>query len=167
MRQLEHSEIVNQKHKKNIVIICDRVDDKRNMGMVFRLADAFGVNEIIFYGEEKLKVDGKIRKVSRSSSDIIKYQQVQSLSELTAWIKNENFELIILDKCDASKALSSINWTNRTNVALVIGHERNGVSQEIMDLSEVAVHIPMYGRNSSMNVVNALAIGLYELTRQA
>ena len=45
-----------------------------------------------------------------------------------------------------------------------MGSERNGI--ENVDLVDYTISIPMYGRNSSMNVVHSLAIMLYEVTNQ-
>jgi tRNA G18 (ribose-2'-O)-methylase SpoU len=48
-------------------------------------------------------------------------------------------------------------------MALVVGSEINGVSAEILNISNQIVHINMYGKNSSMNVVQATSIALYEI----
>jgi len=52
------------------------------------------------------------------------------------------------------------------SVALVIGDENSGISEEILSQCKKQVHITMFGKNSSMNVSQAAAIALYELTKQ-
>jgi len=50
--------------------------------------------------------------------------------------------------------------------SIVVGNERQGISQELLDICSAAIHVPMYGGNGSMNVAHALAIALYEWRRQ-
>ena len=55
-------------------------------------------------------------------------------------------------------------FKNYEKIVLILGSERNGI--EDINLMDYTVSIPMYGRNSSMNVIHSLAIMLYEVTRQ-
>ena len=48
-------------------------------------------------------------------------------------------------------------------MALVVGHETNGVSPEALDFADVIVEIPMFGVNKSLNVHVAASIVLYKL----
>ena len=48
----------------------------------------------------------------------------------------------------------------------MIGDENHGVSASILGECDAVVHIEMYGQNSSMNVVQATSIALYEFTRK-
>ena len=50
-------------------------------------------------------------------------------------------------------------------VALVVGHETDGVSQEVMDASDYIAELPMWGINISLNVMVSLGIMLYEVMR--
>ena len=49
---------------------------------------------------------------------------------------------------------------------LVIGDENFGVSDNILSISDAIIHIDMFGQNSSMNVVQATSIALYQITKQ-
>ncbi len=51
-------------------------------------------------------------------------------------------------------------------VALIVGHETTGVSQEVLDVCDAIVELPMHGVNISLNVMVSLAITLYEVLRQ-
>jgi len=51
-------------------------------------------------------------------------------------------------------------------ITLVLGDESFGVSESILDQMNAVVHINMFGTNSSMNVVQATSIALYEITKQ-
>jgi tRNA G18 (ribose-2'-O)-methylase SpoU len=51
-------------------------------------------------------------------------------------------------------------------MALIIGNENFGLSKTVLDQCHDVLHIEMYGQNSSMNVVQATSIALYELCKQ-
>jgi len=55
---------------------------------------------------------------------------------------------------------------HQTPLALIIGDENHGISEAVLNQSDNVIHIDMFGQNSSMNVVQATSIALYEITKQ-
>ncbi|MEE9373324.1 MAG: TrmH family RNA methyltransferase [Saprospiraceae bacterium] len=165
MKQLLHSEIKNLTHSKELIVICDHIQDKKNIGMIFRIADAFGVKKIVLINEEKKEIDQRLRRISRATLDIIPHLLIGDIHEYIEKLKKEKYHILALEKCDDSMAIYEKDWVVYRKIAMIIGHENNGVSPRILDSIDSAVHISMYGKNSSMNVVNALAVGLYEVTK--
>lgn len=74
--------------------------------------------------------------------------------------------VISVELCDESVPLRDFDARAFDGVALLVGNERAGVSQTALDLSKAAVHIDMFGNNSSLNVATALAIALYGVTEK-
>ena len=62
--------------------------------------------------------------------------------------------------------MHTFEFKQKSPIAIVIGDENFGVSESILKISDDIIHIDMYGHNSSMNVVQATNIALYELTKQ-
>ena len=65
---------------------------------------------------------------------------------------------------DKSIDIQNFNFKNHKKIVLLLGSERNGI--ENIDHIDYSISIPMYGRNSSMNVIHSLGIALYEVTNQ-
>lgn len=65
---------------------------------------------------------------------------------------------------DKSINIQDFDFQNHKKIALLLGSERGGIQD--INLLDASVAIPMYGRNSSMNVVHSMAITLYEVTNQ-
>ena len=65
---------------------------------------------------------------------------------------------------DKSIDIQNFNFKNHKKIVLLLGSERNGI--ENIDQIDYSISIPMYGRNSSMNVIHSLGIALYEVTNQ-
>ena len=55
---------------------------------------------------------------------------------------------------------------NTDKICLIVGSENAGVSQDLLNISDYTIHIPMFGQNSSMNVATACAIAVFELARK-
>ena len=65
-----------------------------------------------------------------------------------------------------SIALHELVVAPADRICLIVGAENAGVCQALLDASDVTVHIPMRGHNSSMNVANACAIAAYDIGRR-
>jgi len=65
-----------------------------------------------------------------------------------------------------SQELNQFILTTKQPIAIILGDENFGISEDILNIVDAVVHINMYGNNSSMNVAQATSISLYELTKQ-
>lgn len=134
-----------------------------NIAAVYRLADAAGCDTIYMLAEKAEHLDQKtLQRVSRSTANSIKTISL-TLEELqqrhTKWPPLIAIEI-------TSKSTSILDTQLPEQCVLVIGHEKQGVPEQVLRLCKQAVHIPMYGINGSMNVSHALAIVLFEWHRQ-
>ncbi|MEO6175924.1 MAG: TrmH family RNA methyltransferase [Flavobacterium circumlabens] len=162
--QLTHSE--NQFERKTfpITLVCDHIYFQQNIGSLFRIGEAFGVENIIFLGKDIPLTPRKINKTSRSTHLHVPHTIIEETTELTAYLIENNFEIIALEIASNSKPLKELILPENKKIALLIGSEVDGVSDELLKISHQIVHINMFGNNSSMNVVQAASIALYEIT---
>lgn len=162
--QLTHEE--NQFERKTfpITLVCDHIYFQQNIGSLFRISEAFGVENIIFLGKDIPLTPRKINKTSRSTHLHVPHQIVEETSELIEYLQQNNFEIIALEITSNSKPLKEVVIPENKKTALVIGSEINGISDELLQICNQVVHINMFGQNSSMNVVQAASIALYEIT---
>ncbi len=164
-KQLNHDEVILNKYSLPIYVVCDSIRSPENAGMIFRISEAFGVQKI-YFSETSPKTDNtRLKRAARNTQHSIRYEYSENLKDVLNQIKKDGFELIGIEITNTSKAINKISFSSHKKIALVIGAEKNGISDEILNLLDYCVHIPMYGKNSSMNVVNALAISLYEVRR--
>lgn len=92
------------------------------------------------------------------------HSTIEDYNELESYLTDNNFEIIALEITSNSKPLKEVMISFDKKIALLIGSEINGISEELLKLSDQIVHINMFGKNSSMNVVQAASIALYEIT---
>ncbi|EJL65769.1 TrmH family RNA methyltransferase [Flavobacterium sp. CF136] len=162
--QLTHEE--NQFERKTfpITLVCDHIYFQQNIGSLFRISEAFGVENIIFLGKDIPLTPRKINKTSRSTHLYVPHQIIEETSELITYLLENKFEIIALEITNNSKPLKEIIIPENKKIAVLIGSEINGVSDELLKISNQIVHINMFGKNSSMNVSQATSVILYELT---
>ncbi|MEO8239138.1 MAG: TrmH family RNA methyltransferase [Flavobacterium sp.] len=162
--QLTHEE--NQFERKTfpITLVCDHICFQQNIGSLFRISEAFGIENIIFLGKNIPFTPRKINKTSRSTHLHVPHQIIEETSELITYLLENKFEIIALEITNNSKPLKEVIIPENKKIAVLIGSEINGVSDELLKISNQIVHINMFGKNSSMNVSHATSIILYELT---
>ncbi|WP_298894669.1 TrmH family RNA methyltransferase [uncultured Psychroserpens sp.] len=163
--QLDHYSTHFNKRNFPITLVCEHVTNAPNIGSLFRTADAFGIEQIIFCGEH-IPLGRKMMKTSRATEKSVKYEVKANASDVVLSLKNSGYFIVALEITTNSKALVDYIFPKDTPIALVIGDENFGVSEAILNTCDATIHIDMYGQNSSMNVVQATSITLYEITRQ-
>ena len=136
-----------------------------NVGSLIRTADAFGVKKIIF-GSGPVKMNKQTWNASRATEKVVDFKQVENtLCEIKNY-KKAGYRVIALEITDESVPLNKLKNDTNQHTVLIVGSERHGMTKELLDLSDEVYHIEMYGQNSSMNVVQATSIALYEITNK-
>lgn len=165
MEQLTHYNTNFKKRIFPITLVCENVTNAPNIGSLFRIADAFGVEKLILCGEY-IPIGKKMTKTSRATEKAVNFEIKDKASDVVENLKKEGYSIISLEITNNSHPIHSFKFSNEYPIALVIGDENFGVSEDILKLSDSIIHIDMFGQNSSMNVVQATNIALYEITKQ-
>ena len=165
--QLSHNEIlqnISEKSKSNIksVILTDGINDVGNLGMIFRIADALKIDKIYLYN---LKPDFNyklLKKKSRFTSEIVSFEIIKTFEEIQKL--KENYFFVIIDKTNKSIDYSKYSYPEK-DICFVFGSENYGVSPEIIKIGNISLHLPMFGKNTSINVATAASVVLYDYYR--
>ena len=165
-RQLDHHENINDNNKYPVSILLDNITNQINVGSIFRLCDALGVEKVYLCGESILPPHRLIKKASRSAEKYIDFENEENAIDTINELKNDGYTIIALEITTMSKSIKTFNFSCLEKICVVVGCEQHGVQQDILDIVDYSVHIPMYGNNSSMNLSNAVSIALYEVTKQ-
>ncbi len=137
-----------------------------NVGALFRLADALGVEHLHLSGATPLPPDPKIRKASRSAERFVPFSHAAEPLAVVAELQAAGYRIVSLELTTMSVDLAALPVAPGDRLCLVVGAEDAGVAQALLDASDATVHIPMRGHNSSMNVATACAIATYDIARR-
>ena len=165
MRQLEHHEVKTLQHNRHIVVIVEDVISPENVGMIFRICEAMGVSMIYLVGNTPTLPNKKITKTARTTEKKIPTEYFQSTSALVQILSQKNYEFFALEVTDKSKKLADVDFSICDKIAIIIGSETSGIRKETLQILDKGIMIPMFGKNTSINVVTALSIALYEIVR--
>jgi tRNA G18 (ribose-2'-O)-methylase SpoU len=156
-----------KKLKKNpIYIVLDNVLDTYNIGAIFRLAEAVAAEKIIICGESETPPNTRIKKASINTTEWVEWEYFESAKGAISHLRNtiDGIQIVSIELDDKAQNYDGAKY--KFPIALVVGHETNGVSKEVLDTSDLIVQLPMFGVNISLNVMVSLGIVLYEVVEK-
>ncbi len=155
--------------KTNLILILDNIRSVHNVGSIFRTADGAGVSKIFLCGTTPSPIDrfGRKRndfaKVSLGAEESVEWKYFETTQEAVFFAKEKGSEIVSLEQ--DSRSVSYGEYVPKENVALVLGTEVSGLGEEIKNLSDVIIEIPMRGKKESLNVSVASGVAMYEILK--
>lgn len=143
------------------VLIADSFSTPANVGSIIRLAANLGAKKVIVLNGEHLR-DSKVKKTAGAALDHVEviYSDGERLKDL---IPND-FTLCALETVEGAQSIFDVNLPSK--MALVLGNEKYGVSDEVLAKCDESYFVPMPGVIKSMNVSHAATVCLFEWYRQ-
>ncbi len=166
MQQSDHQAHSKSHQKYPLCFILNDIQLLANVGGVFRLADALGVERLYLTGDTASVSHPKFKKVARSTEQHVPYSIEKNALDVMHQLQGQGYRIFSLELTTHSVPLNELMVEADDKVCLLLGAENTGVAQALLDAAELAVHIPMLGNNSSMNVVTASAIAAYCISQQ-
>lgn len=152
--------------KRNpIYIILDNVLDTYNVGAIFRLADAVAAEKVILCGATEIPPHTRIKKASINTTEWVPWEYAETALKAIRKLKSQNEKLKVYAVEQSSKSAPYDKVQYLFPAALVVGHETTGVSKEVLGIADQIVEIPMWGINTSLNVMVSLGIVLFEVMK--
>lgn len=158
-----------------IIVIAHNIRSTHNVGSIFRTCEGFGVRRLILSGytpypatpgDKRLphiaeKLTAQIHKTALGAEMLVpfEHQDTPDLGTLAL----AGYELIALEQTATSVQLRDYRPSQK--IALLLGEEVHGITQELLAQCRTAVEIPMKGSKESFNVSVATGIALYQLTQ--
>ena len=164
MKQLSHYYIKNQQKQFPITIVCDAIRTPENIGMCFRVSESFGVSKIYLHENSPAVTNSIVKRTARNTIKQLEYNTYANFEKTIQQLKDEGNTIIGIEITDKSIDIQNFNFKNHKKIVLLLGSERNGIGN--INLLDYSIAIPMFGQNSSMNVIHSLSIALYEVTNQ-
>jgi len=165
-KQLNHDHHEASTTRYPVCFLAHDISLPGNVGSLFRMADALGVEKIYLSGATPVPPNRKIKKTSRSTENHVPYYYEKNPLELIQQLKSSGHTIISLEITSSSIDISNLSVLGTEKVCLILGSENAGVDQRLLDVSDKTVHIPMLGKNSSMNIITACSIATFEITRK-
>lgn len=140
-------------------VILDNLSDPGNVGTIIRTADAAGFTGVIFSKKSVDLYNPKVQRAMQGSQFHITILQEDSLIDTITNFKSFDIPVYasVLDK----QAKKMADFKPVSQLALIIGNEAHGISDEIAGLADEKIYIPIYGKAESLNAAVAAGIMIY------
>lgn len=144
----------------NVSVVLENIYDRGNASAVMRSQEAFGFARVeVIEGGERFK---NANRVSSGAEKWLRMRKWNNTSDCCKKLKEEGFQICVTS-LHASKPIDEVDWTRPT--ALVLGNEKEGVSQEVLEQADERIIIPMVGFVQSLNISVAGAVSLYHVSQ--
>lgn len=145
------------------MVVLENIHDPHNVSAIFRTCDAVGIPKVsLVYTIEKFPKIGK--KSSASAFKWVEKEKYKSIENCYSELRKDGFKIYASSISEDSRSIYELDLSQK--VAIVLGNEHRGVSEEASHLADERIMIPMFGMVQSLNVSVAAAIILYEAARQ-
>lgn len=166
-KQLSHHEFARTRQRFPLRLIADDVQRPANVGALFRIADAFGIERLYLSGRSVLPPHPKLAAAARHAERAVAWEHRESAAALVRELRAEGHLIVSLEITADSVDIRQLQLPTGIPVCLLVGSEQHGVRAGLLELSDHVVHIPMFGQNSSLNVAAACSIAVFELIRMS
>lgn len=154
---------IYEQGKIPFLLILDRVSDVRNFGAIARTAECVGADAIIVPQKGSASVNADAVKTSAGALYNIPVCKEVSLKKTIEFLRDSGIRIV----CATEKTSDFIYKADfKSPVAIVMGSEEDGISDDILRISDENVKLPMTGKTSSLNVSVACGVFLFEAVRQ-
>ena len=144
-------------------LLLDGIEDPRNFGAILRVADAAGVNGVIFQSHRSAGITPVVAKASAGALEHVNMVEVVNIKH--AMEKMKELDIVLIGAEAGSK---TTHWEidMKVPLAFVVGSEGQGLRKTVLEKCDYVVSLPMAGTVNSLNVSVATGILLYEVMRQ-
>ena len=133
-----------------LVFVLDNLRSLSNVGSVFRTADSLGLKELCLCGFTGQPPNREIEKTALGATDSVSWRYFESILDCLKQLRTEGYHLAALEQTTGSTLLHRFNPEGP--LAIVLGNEIAGVSEEALALVDEVVEIPQFGMKHSLNV---------------
>ncbi len=145
------------------IVVLDGITDVRNFGAIARTCECAGVDAIVIPEHGSVSVQADAVKTSAGALLHMPVCRERNTVSAVRLLKDSGYKVVaVTEKADINYTLTDYTCP----VALVMGSEDTGISDEVIKLCDTFVSIPMFGHIGSLNVSVAAGVLMYEVVRQ-
>lgn len=155
--------VAEKKGEAPFVIVCDEVNDPRNLGAIIRSAECAGAHGVIIPKRRSAGLTAIVGKASAGAAEHMAIARVPNIPAVLKELKDKGL-WVYGAAAGGSNGLWDTDFTGA--MALVIGSEGDGIGRLVRENCDFIVNIPMVGKINSLNASAAASVIMYEVLRQ-
>jgi len=151
------------KRKKEIYLIAQNIRSLYNVGSLFRTCDAFKVEKIYLCGYTGTPPRNQISKTALGAEESVEWEKCQQTLALVKKLKRDGVNVVALETSKKSKSI--LKFKPKFPLALIVGHEVEGIKKNILNQADEIIEISMQGTKESLNVSVATGVALFQIDK--
>ena len=144
-----------------IIAIVENIRSMHNVGSIFRSSDGARIEELLLTGFTPLPPRPEITKTALGSTESVPWKYVKNSKEKINELKQKGYTIYTIEQTTKSRIYTEVKY--KFPACLIMGNEVDGISDEIIELADYSVEIPMLGVKHSLNVSVAYGIMVYDM----
>lgn len=141
--------------------LLDNIRSTWNVGSIFRTSDGAGIQKLYLCGITATPENPKVRKTALGAEQFVIWEKYNNAVDLIKVLKTNGKKLWVLEDLPQAQQLFSLDLIpTDLPVVLIVGNEVSGVDPGIVELCDMVISIPMYGKKQSYNVAVAYGIAI-------
>ena len=152
-------------NSRDIVVVLPSIRSTHNTGSFFRTGDAVGVTKIVMCGITATPPHPHLLKVSLGAEESVPWEYIEDPLVAIQQLRKNGYTIIGVEQTDTSTDYRTAEYPDK--VAVLFGHEVDGLALELQQECDLLVELPMNGMKESLNVSVAGGVILYHLLRAA
>ena len=149
-----------------VCILLDNIRSLHNVGSAFRTADSFRIEKIYLTGITGTPPHREIQKTALGATESVEWEYAESTVAAIQKLKALGYIIVLIEQTSESSPLQSFAIEQGKKYCLVFGNEVNGVSDEAIELGDLALEIPQSGTKHSLNISVCVGIVAWEMFKQ-
>jgi tRNA G18 (ribose-2'-O)-methylase SpoU len=145
-------------------VLLDNVRSMYNVGAFFRAADGVSLQKLCLCGITAHPPKKAIAKTALGAEEAVPWEHDWDCVHAAERLRADGYELVAIET--GPQAVDLFEWQPKFPVAVMFGHEVDGLNSALMAIADMHVRIPMLGQKKSLNVATAGGVVLYELLRK-
>ncbi len=145
------------------IVVIDSVVDTTNIGAIFRSAAALGIDAVLLTPTTCDPLNRRAIRVSMGSVFLVPWGVIDSSLDT---LHNFGFKTVAMALTDNSIPINSPILTNESKLAIIMGTEGEGLSEQTITSADYVAKIPMSHNVDSLNVAAAAAVAFWELRKR-
>ena len=139
-------------------VIADNLRSAFNVGAIMRTAECFGVEHVCLAGYTPTPENEKTARTSLGTEKSVSWSSDANVHDVITRAKADGYSVIALETGRDAVSLDDFIWPAKC--ALLLGNERFGLDQDVLEKADHVLKIPMHGQKNSLNVGIACGIAL-------
>lgn len=134
-----------------------------NVGSIFRTCDAFRIEALYLCGITAQPPHREIQRTALDATETVDWKFFEKTVDAANELKSQGYKIYGIEQVDKSIHLNDFYQEKNDKIALILGNEIEGVSDEVIPILDACIEIPQFGMKHSLNVSVSAGIVIWDI----